>query len=380
MYIYIPVDIHDMPKKQGDRLNVGEVKSSILKFILKNEKLVGEPAIREFLLKRYNIMDQGNINRHLHDLQKLDCIELIPPEKKGLRNYWDIKKLKNLRNIKQQFPEIRLNDYEKSIKIVLKEHEHFENSPDWLSFYLKLLLSASFFNTSIETGSRGLDRGIWKIYINTIGSYRHQRIDELLELCYFTHIKHYSDFKMSEDEFINTIKAHPWEIYRSFAEDVLLKLFEEKFPGFPKEIPHLIFKTQLSGIEEIPEEIPEEIDEKDLIRYMLDAMRLRIEEKIDFEYIKDDLLLEHFLHHDMLIGADSPEELYFINKTKESHNLPRGSTVPGQVVLGEAELADLKLASEMIFKYKQPSRFTYNTVDEIYQAVLDFYSRWQLQQ
>lgn len=369
-----------MPKKQGDRMNVGEVKSSILKYILKNEEPVGEPAIREFLLKKYYIIDQGNINRHLHDLQKLDCIELIPPEKKGLRNYWDIKRLKNLRNIKQEFPEVRLNDYEKSIKIVLKEHEHFENSPEWLTFYLKLLLSASFFNTSIETEGRELDRGIWKIYITTIGSYRHQRIDELLELCYFAHIKCHSEFKMSEEEFTNTIKAHPWEIYRFFAEDVLLKLFEEEFPEFPKEIPQLIAKTKLSGIEEIPERIPKEINEKDFIRYMLDAIRLRIEEKIDFEYIKDDLLLEHFLHHDMLIGADSPEELYFINKTKENHTLHRGSTVPGQVVLGEAELADLKLASEMIFKYKQPSRFSFNTVDEIYQAVLEFYSRWQLQQ
>ena len=45
-----------MQKKQGDRLNVGEVKSSILEFILKNEEPVGEPAIREFLLKKYNVM------------------------------------------------------------------------------------------------------------------------------------------------------------------------------------------------------------------------------------------------------------------------------------------------------------------------------------
>lgn len=368
-----------MPKKQGDRLNVGEVKSSILEFILENDGPAGEPAIRNFLLEKYNIADQGNINRHLHDLQKLDCIELIPPEKKGLKNVWDIKKLKNLKKIKQEFPEVRLNDYEKSINIILRELERFEHSPDWLNFYLKLLLSPSFFNTCIETGSRALEIGIWKIYINSIGYYRHQRIDDILKVCYFSYIKLHPEFKMSEILFMNTIKAHPWDIYRFFAEDVLLKWFEKTFPELPKEIPQLIFKTKLSGIEEIPEEIPNEINDKDLVRYMLNAMSLRMEERLDFELKNDDLLLEHFLHHDMLIGVDSPEELYFVNKTKENHTLPRGSTDPWHIILREAEKADLKLASEMIFKFKKPSIFNFNTVDEIYQAVLEYYNRWKIE-
>jgi hypothetical protein len=36
---------NSMPKKQGGHLNIGEVKSSILEFILKNKRPVGEPAI-----------------------------------------------------------------------------------------------------------------------------------------------------------------------------------------------------------------------------------------------------------------------------------------------------------------------------------------------
>jgi len=71
-----------MPQKQGDHLNVGEVKSSIIMFILQTMEPVEEPAIRDFLLQKYNVINQGTINRHLHDLQKLDCIELIPPQKK----------------------------------------------------------------------------------------------------------------------------------------------------------------------------------------------------------------------------------------------------------------------------------------------------------
>jgi len=130
-YVYILANyIHYMPKKQGDRLNVGEVKSSIIYFILENVKSVGEPAIRNFLSQKYDLMDQGNINRHLHDLQKLDCIELIPPQKKGLRNYWDITKLKNLKNIRREFSELRLNTHEKSINIILQEIGRGKYSPD----------------------------------------------------------------------------------------------------------------------------------------------------------------------------------------------------------------------------------------------------------
>jgi hypothetical protein len=367
-----------MSKKQGDRLDTGEVKSSILKFTLENEGPVGEPAIRNFLLKKYDVIDQGNINRHLHDLQKRECIVLIPPEKKGLRNYWDIKKLRNLKNIKYEFPEVRLNNYEKSINIVLRELEYVENSTDWLDSYLKLLLSVSLFNTYIETEKRILDTGIWKIYINSIGHCRHQQIDNLLNVCYHIYVKQYSKSKMSENEFTNTIKAFPWEFYRFYAEDVLLELFEKKFPGLPKEIPYLIYKTKLSNVEEITENIPNEINDNDFPRYMLNAIHLRVEEELDFKYSNDNLLLEHFLHQDMLIGADSPEEFYFVTQTKENHTLHRGSTKPPQIILREAELADLKLASEMILKYKQPSRFSFGDVDEIYKALLDHYVHCQV--
>jgi hypothetical protein len=71
-----------------------------------------------------------------------------------------------------------------------------------------------------------------------------------------------------------------------------------------------------------------------------------------------------------------------VKKTKENHTLPRGSTVPWQIILREAELADLKLASEMIFKYKQPAQFSdgCNNPEEVYQKVLKYYSNFQLQQ
>ncbi|WP_048050984.1 hypothetical protein [Methanosarcina soligelidi] len=366
-----------MVKGKGKHLEHKKVKSSIIEFILENEEEVPEPTIRNYLKKRHDVIDQSTINKHLHDLQKLDCIELIPPAKNGLRNKWNVTKLKNLRNIRHEFPELHLNNYEKAINIVLRELEYFDNSPDWLTYYLKLYLSASFFNTCIETGKRPLETAVVKVYRNSIDALRQRRIDDLLKKCYISCVKHYPDFKAPEEEFTNVMHTLRFEPLLS-SHSIILELFKEHLPGLPEEIPLQIFQTQLSGIEGIPEKIPEEIDNKDLIRYVLNTLHLIKKQWQDFEFINDDLLFEHFLNHDILIGEESDDQLYFVKKTKENHALPRGSTEPWQMILKEAELADLKLASEMIFKYKQPSRFSFNTIDEIYQAVLDSYSPWQI--
>ena len=366
-------------KRKGEHLKHREVKSSIIECILERNEEVPEPDIRNYLMKKHNVEDQSTINKHLHDLQKLDCIELIPPVKNGLRNKWNITTIKNLRNIRHGFPELRLNNYEKAINIILRELEYFDNSPDWLIYHVKLYLSASFFNTCLETGKRPLETAVVKLYRNSIDAPRQQRIDDLLKKCYISCVKHYPDFKAPEEEFTGvmyTLRFYP--VLSSLP--LILELFKEHVPGLPEEIPLQIFQTQLSATEEIPEKIPAEIDDKDLVKYVLNTLHLINNQWKDFESTNDDLLFEHFLNHDMLIGADSDDQLYFVKKTKENHTLPRGSTEPGQIILKEAELADLKLASEMIFKYKQPSRFSFNTVDEIYQAVLEFYSRWQLQQ
>ncbi len=365
-----------MVRGKGKHLEHKKIKSCIIEYILEKSEEVPEPDIREYLKKKHEVQDQSTINKHLHDLESIGCIEKIPPIKMGLRNKWNVTKLKNLRNIRHEFSELSLHKYEKAVNIVLLELGYFDTSPDWVIYYLKFYMSASFFNTCIETGSQAVDERILKIYRDSKDSLRQQRIKNLLELCYSACVRHCSDFKASEEEFTSVMYAFSLPgISRS---DLLFSLFKDYLHGLPKEIPQQIFKTQLSGIEGIPDKIPEEIDDKDLIKYVLNTLHLLEKQGRDFEDTKDDLLLEHFLHHDMLIGADSPEEIYFVNKTKENHSLPRGSTVPWQIILNEAELADLRLASEMIFKYKQPSRFSFSTVDEIYQAVLDYYSRWQV--
>ena len=366
-----------MPKKLGGHLNIGEVKSSILEFILEQKGDVGEPAIRKYLLEKYDVNDQGNINRHLHDLQKHGCIELIPPQKKGLRNYWNIKTRTNLKKIRLEFPGLQLNKHEKAINTIIRElRNDLDNFYiDWLKIHIQLLISVSFFNTCIEADTKILCQGTWNSYTTIKDPLRHKRINALLKICYLTCAKHYSDFQLSEDMFTTIVTKTPWEVFRFDHTGYLVRLFEYYLPGLPEEIPLLISKTKLFEIDKIPEKIPDEISEEDLVKYMLNTLKLIMERRLDYESLLYDLLLEHFFNHDILIGVDSNEEHEFVKNTIENHALPRGSIDPPYITLQKAILADSKLISEIIIKYKQPAELSdiSNNLYEVNQAVVRYY-------
>ena len=156
-------------------------------------------------------------------------------------------------------------------------------------------------------------------------------------------------------------------------------MFEDSLPGLPEELPKIIFETKLSGIEKIPDEIPDEINADDFVRYMLNTISLIIEYDWDYNFAKDDLLLEHFFNHDRLLGVDSTDEHYYVKKIIYNHALPGGSIQPHNMLLQEKEFADLKVASEIIIKYKQPAKFSdvSDNLDEVYQAVVKCASYYQ---
>ena len=110
-----------MVKKERYHFDKGEVKSGIIEFVLGMDGKVSEPEIRKHLGDKFGVVAQGTINRHLHDLLEADCLEFFPPEKKGFRNSWDIKKLKNLENMLVQYPDLVeiLQNSEHAMKIIL---------------------------------------------------------------------------------------------------------------------------------------------------------------------------------------------------------------------------------------------------------------------
>ena len=180
---------------------------------------------------------------------------------------------------------------------------------------------------------------------------------------------------MSEDIFTDMMKKWPWEVFRFDNKEYILWLFEYYLPGLPEEIPLLIFKTRLSEVEKIPKKLPDKINDEDLVKYMLNMIQLIMEQKLDYESLRYDLLLKHFFNQDILIGVDSREEHYFVKKTIWNHDLPRGSNDTPDVNLRKATLADSELISEIIYKYKQPAQFSdgSNNLDEVKQKVLEYY-------
>lgn len=364
-----------MPKKQGGHLNIGEIKSSILEFILEQPGSVEEAAIRKYLSKRYDVIDQGNINRHLHDLRKHECIELIPPQKKGLSNRWDINKLRNLKSIREKYPELRLNKHEKAINIIIQEFKCDDAYRfDLLKIHVQLLLSVSFFDTCIEIDTKTLWEGIWKSYITIKDPFTNERIHDLLKICYNTYAKHYSNFKVPEDMFIAIMNQFPMELIRFGTKKEIIELLD-KLPGLPEEIPLQIIKTRLSRtIEKIPEKIPDEINDKDFVKYMLHTLQLIMEYKWDYDLSMHYLLLEHFFIRDILIGVDSAHEHYFVKRTIENRDLYRGWPEPRYMGLGKAESSDLILIKTIMSEYKQLAQLidNSNNPDEINQRTLEY--------
>ena len=163
-------------RDRGEHLERRKVKTAIIELILRSREAVLEPYIREFLREKYEIIDQGNIKKHLRDLQTLPycCIEKIPP-KRGFANKWDIKTVENLKNLRLHFPEIQLNRYQKFMNIVFKERYSdigFFTHPD--EFRTQLLLSFSFFDMCINTDMQTLYQKAYEMDQFGEGFDRHQ--------------------------------------------------------------------------------------------------------------------------------------------------------------------------------------------------------------
>jgi hypothetical protein len=154
-----------MVGKRRYHYNMGEVKSEIIEVILRHKGLIKEPFIRKSLQEKCDEIDQSTVNRHLHDLQKLGCLDLISPSKETTRkNRWNIATLKQLEKIRHHFPNVELNRYEKSLDIVSRYHLDYISLARNVIFRVQLLLSTSFFNLCITNYTKTLCDKASEIY------------------------------------------------------------------------------------------------------------------------------------------------------------------------------------------------------------------------
>ncbi|KKF98475.1 hypothetical protein DU86_08610 [Methanosarcina mazei] len=314
-------------RKKGKHLENKETKASIIEFILENKEKVSEPAIRGRLKEKHNVIDQGTINKHLHSLWKeLKCIERVPPIKQGIKSYWNITNIENLKNVKHEFPEILLNSYEKSIMIIFNERGYDIRKIENLDFYIELLLSVSLFDAFLGADVYELMGKSKKIYLRDGGDIKTKN--------YKYHLDNF--LKMSEE--VNPgYKISPFfEINRRhMSKEVFFKSFE----GFQIKTDEMI--KELEEAYKIYKEIDEDLDNK-----------------------PGKILLEHFINHDIYKDLESPDEIKFFTDFKEcrrkAFNIwqeedPNFKNFDRYIEL--IHLEELKVNSEIIQKYKQPSMF-----------------------
>lgn len=246
-----------MTKKQGGHYKWNEVKSYILKHILENKGPIREPDIRKYLKRSCEIIDQGTINRHLHDLQdSMGCIERNKTLKKGLANYWDVKTIKNLKNIRYHFPDIPLNNYAKSINIIFRESGLDIGSPYGIKLYARSLLSVSFFDMTMATGIENIQVRTWKMYLYGDGFEKIHHIRKLIDDFYTTYIENNLNFKMNMNEFVENIEQFSYN-----DDEISASTWGEKFRGLEKEMSRetfLVIEDEISQNDNLLNKIREE--------------------------------------------------------------------------------------------------------------------------
>ena len=225
-------------RSRGEHLKKNKVKTEIIRYILSKKDIIPGPEIIKYLRNNFNIVDEKNIRIHLRDLQKQHCIEKIPHEP-GLDNKWKIEKIDNLRNIREHYPDIQLNTYDKSINIVLEEQIRKGYLPSNIhsqEFRVQLSLSVSFFNKCLEKDIKTICDTAYKMYQYGEGFEEYKRIQNYIEMLYTNYIQHISvSPKIWLDVYNENINAiSEVEIYLNFIKslpnvEVSEKTFREIF-------------------------------------------------------------------------------------------------------------------------------------------------------
>jgi hypothetical protein len=338
-----------MTKKAGERLKIGEVKTAIISYILENNDSVREPDIRNYLLEKFGIKNQGTINDHLHELSGMDCISSVTPNRKSRSNFWDIKTLRNLKNIRREFPNVHINSKEKSIIILFEERGYSLDRIGDLFLYVELISSVSLFDALLDNNITELQLLTEKIYSRTTGYTKSKDLDECIEKFNEMYFKATPNFQQNSN--VQHKKMHVESFIPTSKEDFLITV-KKHYPQLTTEMIPIVEK----------------------IHYLLNDFYT------DFNKNSTTILLEHFINHDTFRGIESPDEYGFFTDLKESREKAvakwnEEGNIENTNRLNELiRLQELEVCSKIIKKYKHPSTFYIpENPDAIYESLLYFY-------
>ncbi|QCR16560.1 hypothetical protein [Methanosarcina mazei] len=382
-----------MARKKGEISQSG-VKQKIIIYILKKNGPLEESKIRESLKREDKKINQGNINRHLHELEDLKCIKLTQT-KKGRREYnlWDITSIQNLESIRSQLHEIQLNKYEKSLAILLHKFGIDQKSSRYVYFFILLLSSPSFFNACMNTDVKTLHSRAREIFNHGKGFKEEKRIEELLNDCNAKHIKGKLNVELPKERFREMmeelaqkndeiLEEYAWRVCGCYSEQArerkkskltgdnsviqAIKRNRSQNPSlFPLEPIPWIESFYMKFRENIPELSKIEIktilktpDEyQNMCLEMEEILSLMRDQNKTFNRSYLDLLFEHFYYQDILDGTASTDEITFAQNSKKiiEEYEKSGDDVDIIDKLDKLILNEMRNISWVISKHKMPS-------------------------
>jgi hypothetical protein len=323
-----------MEEKRQYHFKKNEMKTSAIEFVLENEEPVSEPDIIKYLKGKYGVSDRATINRHLKDLKELGCLELKPPVKKGLSNYWRATKINTLKNIREKFPDILLNKYEKTLNIVLQEQANkgFIDKTDSIEAHrlrVQFLLSKAFFEKCLEIGigclyGKAYDIDPWGEDFAE-DSYIEQLVDELYTK-FIKKIPITSDITNLEiqiskeklEEILAAVQYNlefgPSNISTSRSvNNFLTSITAELHSKFVREIPGNFLLSNKIYHEisiNVNDAFEQNADELETILY-----KINIRQYTSRKFVPD-TIFQHFFESDVIEGVASREEKRFVRETK----------------------------------------------------------------
>jgi Fe2+ or Zn2+ uptake regulation protein len=340
-----------------------EIKTRILELILKTKDSVNEPIVSEFLQNEYGEFDRSTINKHLHALVDLGCVEQVKPTSKSKFKFYDIKS-KNFKSIMNEFPDIKLNEFEKPKLIILNESGYSLSTIEGLKIYIRLLLSRSFFKLYMENDSKTLRLKTWKFCKRERGFLYYSIIDK-------TKVNYeIMKTEMKTDDLPDFI--------------IIQKAFLKILSELPDDIQSDTHTLGIQFVEKANEKVNELFNNENMRGCLKSLLNVYIS-TVHSRYFY--LLSDHFcFFEDVLHGTALSEELNFMGKTADNLVLMLEANTEKSLSdhLGKKslshikdwELKDFRLMSEIIFNYGTPSIFgTFNSSDEVYDFLQKKYKK-----
>lgn len=358
MFKYYMIIKKNMTETRKKHFRVGEVKAKILEIVLENNGPITEPDIRTRLKDVFEAIDQSTINRHLKYLKEKGCIDRVSPIEKTRLNYWDVISFDQLKNIRSEFEDLKLNNYERAITIVLNDNGYKVTELIGFLKHIQLLLSHSFFKACID-----MDMEILFSRVGRIFNYNNAGFVKLVETTvyksYNAFIAQFPDIGISEKDFWVILNDVFYKETKSFSEEVFMRVWKDKLdePNFnalkAKETTYDGILSAARGLWRLNDLYHNEVSYS---------------------------IFESYYFQDVLLDEASDEENIFAFETKAGYDA-YSQQQDQKDSLKKAIYNDLRQASVVMKNHKQPTLFDkkiYDNEDDIFKS-LEMYFKKQIE-